>query len=250
MMARAFLFLALLLAALKPLAINAAPARWIHVQYRSYREVEVLCSVGYMCEVVLEPGEVVLNSLLPSAREWESSQAFDGTSVLTPHLILSPHHENLESNIILTTNRRVYRLAIRSVGDRRPTYVFFHYGLERALSQRAMPRPPTAPTPLNPSAVCVAQSLSTYRINGSGPWRPALACNDGNHTYLQLQSSQTTPTDLPVIFSHLDRERKDQIVNWTYDAQSRVYRIDGVFDHLVLAVGRERLDVLRGNNGK
>jgi len=245
------LILVVALLAVSAVAVLADPARWIHVQYRALSEVDIPCAVGYLCEVVLEPGEVIRNSLLPSEKEWEYSQAFDGANVLTPHVILCPHRAALASNIILTTNRRVYRFSIHSVDDKRPTYIIFDYSLEHALAYRAVAaRPSPIPTPFDARVVCTSISFPTYRIDGSGPWHPSVACNDGSHTYVQLPSSSTVPTDLPVIFNHLDRDRKDQMVNWTYDAKNRVYRIDGVYDHLVLAVGRVRINVIRGTHGK
>jgi P-type conjugative transfer protein TrbG len=245
------LILVVTLLAVCAVAALADPARWIRAQYHALGEVDIPCAVGYLCEVVLEPGEVIRNSLLPSEHEWESSQAFDGANVLTPHLILSPHRSGLASNIILTTNRRVYRFSIHSVDDKRPTYILFDYSLERALAYRAVAaRPSPVPTPFDAHVVCTAISFPTYHIAGPRPWRPSIACNDGSHTYVQLPSSSTVPTDLPVIFNHLDRDRKDQMVNWTYDAQNRVYRIDGVYDHLVLAIGRVRINVIRASHGK
>jgi type IV secretion system protein VirB9 len=213
---------------------------WDHHQYHPMRQANLSCAVGFLCEIVLEPGEQLRNGFTPEPSVWDPHVGYAGDGILTPHLILKPRRPGLATNLIITTNRRVYRIYVRAVVAQEPTYMFYHYDTER---RAATPSPVS--TPFNAQIACTRASLAEYRITGPDPWRPTIACNDGGHTYMQMVRSSTVPTDLPVVFARIDRDRKDQIVNWTYDAGNRVYRVDGVFEHLILAVGRERINIVR-----
>lgn len=237
-----------LLAFAAPQGSNAETIRghFLHRQFHAMEQVNLTCAAGLLCEIVLQPGERLRDSFIPDPKPWGSHNAYEGSGELTVHVVLTPSRPGLNDNLIITTTRRVYRLYLHSVVGDVPTYLFYHYDDEsRAVHHVTASHPVPAPTPFSFVALC-ARDSSHYQADGqSSPWRPVAVCNDDGHTYLQLAHSSTLPTDMPVVFARLDSERKDQVVNWTYDAINRVYHVDGVFEHLVLAIGRQRIDVIR-----
>ena len=66
-------------------------------------------------------------------------------------------------------------------------------------------------------------------------WRPARVCHSSSRTFIQLQASDTVPTDVPI-----PREvttSGDVNIVWTYDSRTRIYGIDLVPNEIVLTLG-------------
>ena len=62
--------------------------------------------------------------------------------------------------------------------------------------------------------------------------RPSRMCHSVDHTFIQLPTSSTVPNDVPVLVEAAPGG--DRTVNYTYDAPSRIYRIDGVANEYAL----------------
>jgi len=242
---------------------QASDASFRSIQYHADSQPVISCPLSVnaqgsvqalLCEVTLEPGEHVKDGLNAQAQLWDPHIVYSGDGVQTPHLVLKPDAIGDVANVIVTTNKRTYRLLFRSVPGSAPVYTTFHYDAEARLAARAHARylalhPPPKPTP---PPLTVVQQLE--RACGEMPVgeqygtnrkpadiRPARTCHDARHTFIQLPATSTTPGDTPVVVEVTNEG--DRTVNYVYDADSRTYRIDGVGNEYALLAGRDRMRV-------
>src|ERR1700688_1226099 len=73
------------------------------------------CMPLSVCDVVLEPGESIVNVAVGDSVRWLIAPASSGPAeATTPHLLIKPTEAGLRTNLIVTTNRRTYYLTLVS----------------------------------------------------------------------------------------------------------------------------------------
>ncbi|GAC1501973.1 MAG: hypothetical protein NVS1B2_27270 [Vulcanimicrobiaceae bacterium] len=244
--------------ALAAITLGAAPspdAYWRTVQYRTDEQVSVSCAAALLCEIRLQPGEKVRAGFGALSDLWESHLTFSGAAN-EPHLVLKPRDPGLRENVIVTTNRRTYRLFLRSTASATPTYLTFRFDdEERALArhaQRMQAREVAVhPTPrpiVTLEDACAAMPQAGWRMDPNpAMFHPRQICQTPDHTFIALPLTATAPSDLPVPLAA--SPDGDHPVNYRYDAATRVFAIDGAQNEyaLVATAGRNtvRLRVQR-----
>ena len=126
---------------------QASDASFRSIQYHADSQPVISCPLSVnaqgsvqalLCEVTLEPGEHVKDGLNAQAQLWDPHIVYSGDGVQTPHLVLKPDAIGDVANVIVTTNKRTYRLLFRSVPGSAPVYTTFHYDAEARLAARAL----------------------------------------------------------------------------------------------------------------
>ena len=73
------------------------------------------CKPLFVCDLVLEPGESIVNVAVGDSVRWLIAPASSGaTDSATPHVLVKPTEAGLHTNLIVTTSRRTYYLALVS----------------------------------------------------------------------------------------------------------------------------------------
>ncbi|MGH7755042.1 MAG: TrbG/VirB9 family P-type conjugative transfer protein [Vulcanimicrobiaceae bacterium] len=237
---------ALLASVATPAIANDAIFRFI--QYEPRSQPIIYCPAGLLCEITFEPGERVRDGLNAQVPLWDPHLIYEGTTPQTPHLVVKPDAPDLTTNVVITTDRRTYHLMLMSTHRRRAVYVEYRYDDERrararelARYERAHPQPTPPPTPMPVTAqidlACASMPASDAYDTDSQPanLRPLRTCHSIDHTYIQLGPTGTVPTDVPILVE--PSPDGDRVVNYTYDAPSRVFRVDGVGYEYALILG-------------
>ena len=208
----------------------------------------VICSPLRLCDLELQAGEEVLNVFAADSTRWKFDAARSGQGGSTPHILIKPTETNLESTLVITTNRRTYHIHLKSEAHRYMARIGFDYSAEPVdLITALRPDPlPVAAAPPPPEVRYVAtlpNFKSTadldfdYRIRGKAKWKPLRVFNDGEKTYIQMPDRVRTG-NLP-IFQVEGIEKNAALVNSRFkDGQ---YIVDQIFDRgmLVLGTGRD-----------
>jgi len=207
------------------------------------------CAPLFVCDLVLEPGETIVNVAVGDSVRWLIAPAMSGpSSTATPHVLVKPTDVSLRTNLIITTNRRTYYVTLVSRKDNPMMRIGFTYpeNLQEAFGS-AVSRTSRAPASRAPATIpqVSADKLDfAYRMTGDRNLQPVRVFNDGTHTFLQMPTSMT---EIPVVF--VVRDEGDELVN--YRMMGHYYMIDGVPDRLALvdSSGRHqrRAIVARGN---
>jgi type IV secretion system protein VirB9 len=221
------------------------------------RQPILYCKPLRICDIELEAGEGVLNIALGDSERWIASKMESGPEDgRRAHVVVKPTEFDLSTNLVITTDRRVYHLGLISTLEEDDGYfrsVRFYYpqdtvqrwsdaadaareGARREREREVAQLPLVSPEGLN----------FGYRIDGDRvPWRPVQAFDDGTRVFIQMPGAMSA-TEAPALFV-VTGEKDQALVN--YRLRGRYFVVDKLFAEasLVLGVGRkqERVTVSR-----
>lgn len=203
----------------------------------------VVCAPLHVCDLRLETGETITQVNGGDAVRWKISSAISGTGPKSQaHLLIKPTEANLDSNLVITTDRRTYSIKLVSRQNDWMPIIAFTYPPQNVPQTTDTTSPATLPTLRQPSAG--SQKLDFgYRVSGPRvAWRPLKVYTDGVKTYLRFPSTMQHG-EAPVLVA-LDTKEKPLLVN--YRVQQDVYVVDKVLDRaaLVQGVGRSQKKIL------
>jgi type IV secretion system protein TrbG len=193
----------------------------------------IVCAPLIVCDITLQAGEIVNDINVGDAVRWKLSPATSGSGMnTTTHVIVKPTDAALQTNAIITTDRRTYVLKLVS---RRTDYmarISFTYSEDnqeqwrnyrlRFASSQDIHKPTQNPLNFN------------YVISGDKPkWRPIRIYNDNLKTYIEFPEAIKT-TEAPALLV-LDDNSQEQLVN--YRIIGTRYIIDKIFDNAELIGG-------------
>jgi type IV secretion system protein VirB9 len=174
------------------------------------------------------------------------------------HLIIKPMDVNLDTSLIVTTNRRTYNLRLRSHRTQFMPKVSFVYP-EDALKKwdeiKLRNREEHTRATIPETQEYLGNLDFNYTIDGEGSWKPVRVYNDGVKTIIQMPRTmaQTEAPTLLVVrgkdgFFPWSSNTEEIIVN--YRVQSDRYIVDTLFDKAILVVGvgsaQEKVTIMRG----
>ncbi|RWG04126.1 P-type conjugative transfer protein TrbG [Mesorhizobium sp.] len=212
-----------------------------------YGEVQpsVVCSPLQVCDIELQPGEVVRDVLVGDTVRWKvepaSSGAAGGQSI---HLVVKPSEPGLLTSMVVTTSRRTYHFQLKSHQTQYMARVGFEYPDEAAAKLADINARLEAST--IPGAGVPAEQLNfSYSVSGSARFRPTRVYSDGEKTYIQFPRS-ISGTDAPVLF--VISGGQNRIVNYRMKGDMMV--VDYHVDRAVLVSGvgwrQEKVTIRRG----
>lgn len=189
-------------------------------------EPTLVCKPLYVCDIVLEPGESVLNIATGDSSRWVIASAQSGPNGDTPHVLVKPTQVGLHTNLVITTTKRTYYVQLASSDEALYPRIGFYYPEEAAAvaaaeqaAQRAKEADALTRLPLLPPDQLDVQ----YNVTGDQMLMPTRVFNDKVHTYIEYEP--TLPVDAPVV-TMVGPGGDDQIIN--YRIIGNLYIIDGV----------------------
>ena len=203
----------------------------------------IVCAPLYVCDVSLQPGEVVNDINVGDAVRWKLSPATSGTGPsATTHVIVKPTDAALRTNAIITTDRRVYVLTLVSRQKDWMPRIAFHYPDDAQAewtaykaARQAERDTTSSDTGTNPATLDFG-----YRLGGDKPrWRPLRVYTDGAKTYVQFPSAMQS-TEAPALVA-IGEDGKDQLVN--YRLVGDRYVVDKVLGRAALLSGTGKRQV-------
>jgi type IV secretion system protein TrbG len=201
-------------------------------------------------DIALQPGERLTAVAAGDTVRWivGDTTSSNGANART-HILVKPSAPGLKTNLVITTDRRVYHLALESTERTAMAALSWTYpadalmAIERAAADAEAQRP-------------VAEGLALellnfdYRITGDDPaWRPLRAFDDGRQTFIAFPASIGVG-EAPPLFV-IGAKGEAQLVN--YRMRGHYYVVDRLFDAAELRLGQKGQDVVRlcrGNSKK
>ena len=218
------------------------------IQYYDYAPGVVytaLTSPGFVTTVALAPGEKLLTAAAGDTARWivQSVDSGSGASAQTL-LLLKPRKGALRTNLVITTDSRVYTLDLSSTDQ--PTYhtmIAWHYpfGDVVMIRNQAAQQQAQALT-ISQATVATGMDLAKANFNylivrqknvAAPAWCPLRAFDDGRRTYIQFPP-KVAVTEAPPLFV-LGRKGDAQLVN--YRVKGAWYIVDRLFDKAELRLG-------------
>ena len=217
----------------------------------------VVCAPLRVCMIELQAGEKIVGEPhIGDSVRWIISPAIYGSGEqATPVIVLKPQTPGLDTNLLITTDRRAYYLRLISKLEDYVARVAFAYPdddtrkwQEQIAAQQTAAKQEKHASEVPPAMIAVEQMNFNYTIRGGDEHiRPVRVFDDGAKTYIQM------PPDLqhreaPVLLV-VGNDGKGEMTN--YRVKDQTYIVDRLFDraNLVLGVGKkaQKVEISRGN---
>lgn len=214
----------------------------------------VVCAPLRVCVVELEPGEKLVGEPhIGDAVRWIIAPAGVGQAdAVTPMIVLKPKQAGLDTNLLLTTDRRAYYLRLISKPEEYLARVAFAYPEDEVRKWQVHLAREEQRRKAEREAVQVApvESLENlyfdYRIESVDPHiRPVRVVDDGTKTFIQM-TPNAAHREAPVLV--VIGPDGPEMVN--YRLKGDMYIVDRLFERgaLILGVGKkaQRAEIIRG----
>jgi type IV secretion system protein VirB9 len=192
-------------------------------------------------EIALQPGETLMSVAAGDTARWVIGDTTSGTGAARrTHILVKPSAVGLRTNLVITTDRRVYHVQLESNARTAMASISWTYPSDALLALQRGDRPEAA----GPVAGGVAvEALNFgYRIEGDDPpWRPIRAFDDGSQVFIEFPSS-LAQGEAPPLFVRGTSGRAE-LVN--YRLRGRYYVVDRLFAAAELRLGERRQQVVR-----
>jgi P-type conjugative transfer protein TrbG len=218
----------------------------------------LVCAPMRICILELQPGEKLNGEpQIGDSVRWQITPAVYGAGVDgTPIIVVKPTAPGLDTNLLVTTDRRAYYLRLISKPEDYVSRIAFEYPAEdtnrrwqeHMLSERSGPEN----AELHPALVTAERLNFSYDIHGGNEHiRPLRVFDDGEKTYLQMPAEMKN-REAPVLLI-VGNDGKGEVTN--YRVQRQTYIVDRLFDraNLVLGAGKKSkgltVEISRSNKG-
>jgi type IV secretion system protein VirB9 len=206
---------------------------------------EVVTSPVFITTLALKPGEQLTAIAAGDTSSWEVSQTTTGTRPTQTLVLVKPLRPWMQTNLVLTTNQRVYQVGLKSVPD--GVYnatVAWRYPSESMLRFVAPGHSASPAVDDSLAPIQLNQADFNYKVKLLKGWRmprwtPVHAFNDGNKTYIQFPHGNKVS---PLVYAS-DRYGRLMVLN--YRVRNDFYILDKVVDRVVLLLGDTALGIER-----
>lgn len=215
---------------------------------------KLTCSPGRACDIEMEADEKIKKVILADSVNWrwEGAESIERGKTIQ-HLVFQPIDKELETNVIITTDRRTYHIKLYSpkVEGAYINRAGFYYPQDMVTSWDEKVKAETVmatkavsgnvmPTPVTPEKL-----VFDYSIDGDSDFKPIRVFNDSERVYLAMPDSLRTGEN-PVLIL-MDEKDKEMVVNYRRvvdpETGSIHYVVDKLFSKAELRRGSEKVKI-------
>lgn len=197
-------------------------------------------------DISLQAGEKLIAVAAGDTVRWIVGDTTSGSRAnARTHILVKPSAPGLKTNLVITTDRRVYHLALESTERTSMAALSWSYpadalmAIERAAAEAEAQRPVA-------DGLALDRLNFDYRISGDDPsWRPLRAFDDGRQTFIAFPASIGVGEAPPLFVTGPKGEA--QLVN--YRIRGDYYVVDRLFEAAELRLGEKNQDVVRITRG-
>lgn len=206
----------------------------------------VLTAPGQVTDIALQPGEKLGAVAAGDTVRWVIGDTASGSGdTKRTHVLVKPFAAGLATNVIITTDRRTYHLALTSTPHTAMSALSWIYPQDQLIAYRAAADQAEAARPVA-SGLSIEQLHFDYVISGDQPaWRPLRAFDDGRQTFIEFPASLAVGEAPPLFL--VDAKGTASLVN--YRVQGRYYVVDRIFDAAELRLGLKHQQIVRITRG-
>jgi type IV secretion system protein VirB9 len=204
---------------------------------------QLYAAVNQVTDVALEGGERLVSVSAGDTVRWVVGDTTSGEGKEAQvHILVKPVGADLETNLVITTDRRTYHLEMRSSDKTYMASVSWTYPAAELVSLRKQRDEAAASlSSIADSGVNIDQLRFRYRIEGDAPWKPRQVFDDGAKVYIQFPSG-LAQSEAPPLFV-IGPDGKSALVN--YRVRGATYIVDRLFAAAELRLGTAPQRVVR-----
>lgn len=176
----------------------------------------------HLTDITLQPGEKIISIAAGDTLRWQISQTYSGEGAAErQHIIVKPNDPSLSNTLLVTTNKRVYHIVLKSTSNN--TYmvqVKWNYASSPIVyvsknQQGPMPSATRSQSPnfkLDLGRLDFNYEFGT--VAGNKPsWYPVRVFNDGRQTFIEFGKNFYS-SSMPVLYVSDDGKAYGTMVNW------------------------------------
>ena len=215
------------------------------VQVYPYAEgtlYRVYAAPEQVTDVALQAGEAIISVASGDTVRWIVGDTTSGSGATRRvHILVKPSAAGLSTNLVITTDRRVYHLQLESTGATAMAALSWSYPQDALIALHGSAPASEAETPA--AAGPEIENLRfDYRISGdSPPWRPVRVFDDGRQTFIEFPAGIAQGSAPPLFV--IGEQGAAELVN--YRMAGRFYVVDRLFARAELRLGAGRQKIVR-----
>lgn len=193
-------------------------------------------------DIALQSGETLGAVASGDTVRWAIGDTSSGAGAeKRTHILVKPFNAGLATNLVITTDRRTYHLALSSVASTGMAAVSWSYPQDALIALMRTEAAAQAAAPIA-TGLQIEQLHFNYDISGDRPaWRPLRAFDDGRQTFIEFPESLAVGEAPPLFL--VDAKGDAQLVN--YRLHGRFYVVDRLFDVAELRLGTKHQQFVR-----
>ena len=204
---------------------------------------QVYAAINQVTDIALEAGEKLVSVSAGDTVRWIVGDTTSGEGATSQvHILVKPIGADLETNLVITTDRRTYHLELRSSDKTYMASVSWTYPASALLALKAdRARAEAAQAAVADIGVNLDQLRFRYTIEGDAPWKPRQVFDDGAKVYIQFPPG-LAQGEAPPLFV-IGPDGKPALVN--YRVRGATYIVDRLFAAAELRLGTAPQRVVR-----
>ncbi len=204
---------------------------------------QLYAAVNQVTDIALEAGEKLVSVSAGDTVRWVVGDTASGEgNSAQVHILVKPIGPDLETNLVITTDRRTYHLEMRSSSSTYMASVSWTYPASELIALRKQgSEAEAAATAVADTGINIDQLHFRYRLEGDAPWKPRQVFDDGAKVYIQFPSG-LAQSEAPPLFV-IGPDGKPALVN--YRVRGTTYIVDRLFAAAELRLGTAPQRVIR-----
>ena len=196
---------------------------------------------GRVSDIALEPGEALVAVAAGDTARWVIGDTTSGSGATRrTHVLVKPVAAGLHTNLVISTDRRVYLLDLKSSSGTSMTGVSWTYPEDELLALKRKDEELRGTEAVAP--IALDRLDFGYRIEGARPrWRPLRAFDDGRQVFIEFPLGLAS-IEAPPLFV-IGSTGRAELVN--YRLRGRYYVVDRLFSTAELRLGERKQAVVR-----
>lgn len=193
-------------------------------------------------DIALQPGETITSVAAGDTARWTVGDTTSGSGgAKRTHILVKPFASGLATNLIVTTDRRVYRIELKSSGGVAMSALSWTYPQDEMIALDRARQTAVSAAPVARGLAVEALNFH-YTITGDRvPWRPVRAFDDGRQTFIEF-APDLALGEAPPLFVRSE-DGKASLVN--YRVAGRYYVVDRLFETAELRLGAKKQKIVR-----
>ncbi len=215
---------------------------------------QLYAAPGQVTDIALQEGEQLVGAGPVAAGDTARWIIGDTTSGSGPsqrvHILIKPTRSDLNTNLVINTDRRTYHLELRATPQTYMASVSWNYPQDRLIALRGENAAAAVATPVA-AGVDLSALDFRYAIEGdTPPWRPLRAFDDGHQVFIEFPAG-IAQGELPPLFV-VGTAGVGELVN--YRVRDRYMVVDRLFAAAELRLGTKksqtRVRIVRNDGGR
>ena len=204
---------------------------------------QLYAAPAQVTDIALESGEKLVSVSAGDTVRWVVGDTTSGEGKEAQvHILVKPIGADLETNLVIATDRRTYHLEMRSSASTYMASVSWTYPASELLALRKQrAEADVTGGAIADAGIDIEQLKFRYRIEGDAPWRPLRVFDDGAKVYIQFPSG-LAQSEAPPLFV-IGPDAKPALVN--YRVRGTTYIVDRLFAAAELRLGTAPQRVVR-----